>query len=100
MAYSVVGHDRETGCRHSAAGTRAHRLGARAGCSLLADDASCGSYRSKRFSMPAAALSQSAMFAIGELSRSSGVNIETIRYYERIKLLSAPARTAGGGLVS
>ena len=40
--------------------------------------------------------SQSAMFAIGELSRSSGVNIETIRYYERIKLLSPPSRTAAG----
>lgn len=46
--------------------------------------------------MTATALSQSAMFAIGELSRSSGVNIETIRYYERIKLLSPPSRTAGG----
>lgn len=34
--------------------------------------------------------------AIGELSRRSGVNIETIRYYERIKMLPAPARTGGG----
>ena len=33
---------------------------------------------------------------IGELSRVSGVNIETIRYYERIKMLSAPQRTASG----
>jgi MerR family transcriptional regulator, mercuric resistance operon regulatory protein len=31
---------------------------------------------------------------IGELSRLSGVNIETIRYYERIKRLPAPPRTA------
>ena len=31
-----------------------------------------------------------------ELSRHSGVNIETIRYYERIKMLPAPARTASG----
>src|SRR5258708_26134785 len=31
---------------------------------------------------------------IGELSRLSGVNIETIRYYERIKMLPAPQRTA------
>ena len=31
---------------------------------------------------------------IGELSRRSGVNIETIRYYERIKMLPAPPRTA------
>jgi MerR family mercuric resistance operon transcriptional regulator len=33
---------------------------------------------------------------IGELSRLSGVNIETIRYYERIKMLPAPQRTASG----
>ncbi len=30
--------------------------------------------------------------AIGELSRSTGCNIETIRYYERIGLLPTPAR--------
>lgn len=30
--------------------------------------------------------------AIGELSRRTGCNIETIRYYERIGLLPAPAR--------
>lgn len=34
--------------------------------------------------------------AIGELSRLSGVNIETIRYYERIGMLPAPPRTASG----
>lgn len=34
--------------------------------------------------------------SIGELSRLSGVNIETIRYYERIGMLSAPPRTEGG----
>lgn len=33
---------------------------------------------------------------IGELSQLSGVNIETIRYYERIKMLPAPPRTASG----
>ena len=32
---------------------------------------------------------------IGELSRRTGCNIETIRYYERISLLRAPARSAG-----
>ena len=32
---------------------------------------------------------------IGELSRRTGCNIETIRYYERIGLLRHPARTAG-----
>lgn len=30
--------------------------------------------------------------AIGELSRRTGCNIETIRYYERIGLMPAPAR--------
>ena len=34
--------------------------------------------------------------SIGELSKLSGVNIETIRYYERIKMLPVPARTASG----
>ena len=33
---------------------------------------------------------------VGELSRLAGVNIETIRYYEKIKMLPAPARTKGG----
>ncbi len=40
--------------------------------------------------------SSSAILPIGELSRRSGVNIETIRYYERIKVLPAPPRTANG----
>ena len=35
-------------------------------------------------------------YAIGEMSRRTGVNIETIRYYERINLLPKPDRTAGG----
>lgn len=34
--------------------------------------------------------------AIGALSRRTGVNIETIRYYEKIKMLPAPRRTASG----
>jgi MerR family transcriptional regulator, mercuric resistance operon regulatory protein len=34
--------------------------------------------------------------SIGHLSRRTGVNIETIRYYERIKMLAAPPRTASG----
>lgn len=33
---------------------------------------------------------------IGELSRQTGVHIETIRYYEKINMLPAPPRTAGG----
>ena len=32
---------------------------------------------------------------IGELSKVTGTNIETVRYYERIGLLPKPARTAG-----
>jgi MerR family mercuric resistance operon transcriptional regulator len=34
--------------------------------------------------------------SIGELSRLTGVNIETIRYYERVKMLPPPPRTGGG----
>src|SRR5215813_3345069 len=34
--------------------------------------------------------------SIGALSRLTGVNIETIRYYERIKMLPIPPRTGSG----
>jgi DNA-binding transcriptional MerR regulator len=33
---------------------------------------------------------------IGDLSRQAGVNVETIRYYERIGVLPKPARQANG----
>lgn len=33
---------------------------------------------------------------IGGLSKETGVNIETIRYYERVGILPAPPRTEGG----
>lgn len=33
------------------------------------------------------------MIAIGALSKRTGVNIETIRYYERINLIPSPPRT-------
>lgn len=33
---------------------------------------------------------------IGELSRRTGVHIETIRYYEKINMLPKPPRTTGG----
>ncbi len=36
-----------------------------------------------------------AIVSIGDLARATGVAVETIRYYERIGLLPAPARTAG-----
>jgi MerR family transcriptional regulator, mercuric resistance operon regulatory protein len=38
----------------------------------------------------------SAHFAIGTLSKRTGCNVETIRYYERSRLLPAPARSQGG----
>jgi len=34
--------------------------------------------------------------AIGRLARHTGANVETIRYYERMGLWAAPARSAGG----
>src|SRR5262245_66374398 len=41
-------------------------------------------------------MAASDTFPIGVLSARSGVNIETIRYYERVGLLGKPARSAGG----
>lgn len=35
-------------------------------------------------------------FTIGKLSSKTGVNIETIRYYEKASILPAPPRTVGG----
>lgn len=46
--------------------------------------------------MPQITFSGVEALAIGELSRLTGVNIETIRCYEKIKLLPAPLRTEGG----
>ncbi len=40
--------------------------------------------------------SRHAPYTIGELASLSGVRIETIRYFERIGLLTHPERTAGG----
>ncbi|WP_169544622.1 MerR family transcriptional regulator [Sneathiella aquimaris] len=34
-------------------------------------------------------------FSIGELSQKTGVKVPTIRYYEKIELLSAPIRSEG-----
>lgn len=34
--------------------------------------------------------------SIGKLSNQTGVNIETVRYYERIKLMPPPFRSEGG----
>jgi MerR family transcriptional regulator, mercuric resistance operon regulatory protein len=35
-------------------------------------------------------------YAIGQMSRRTGVNIETIRYYERIEIMPKPDRSKGG----
>jgi MerR family transcriptional regulator, mercuric resistance operon regulatory protein len=41
-------------------------------------------------------MDDTGQIAIGILSRRTGTNIETIRYYERAGLLPLPARSAGG----
>jgi MerR family transcriptional regulator, mercuric resistance operon regulatory protein len=46
--------------------------------------------------MPEITASRAEMLPIGALSKRSGVNIETIRYYERVKMLAPPLRTANG----
>jgi MerR family transcriptional regulator, copper efflux regulator len=35
-------------------------------------------------------------FTIGRLAKEAGVNIETVRYYERRRLLSKPGRSSSG----
>lgn len=39
---------------------------------------------------------QASQITIGNLSEQTGVNIETVRYYERIALIPRPVRTRGG----
>ena len=41
-------------------------------------------------------MSRDGLLPIGKLSARTGVNIETIRYYEREGLLSQPERSGGG----
>jgi MerR family copper efflux transcriptional regulator len=36
------------------------------------------------------------LLSSGELARQAGINVETLRYYERVGLLRRPARTASG----
>lgn len=45
--------------------------------------------------MPQITFSRAGALAIGELFRLTGVNIETIQYYEKVNLLPAPLRTEG-----
>ena len=35
-------------------------------------------------------------YRIGEIAERTGVSVETLRYYEKRRLLNAPARTVGG----
>lgn len=46
--------------------------------------------------MPAITAPRAETLPIGALSKQSGVNIETIRYYERVEVLAPPPRTASG----
>src|SRR5215471_1290197 len=51
---------------------------------------------SRNFSMREITGARAAGMTIGELSQLTGVNIETIRYYEKIKVLPAPSRAKNG----
>src|SRR5215813_8592484 len=46
--------------------------------------------------MPAITASRGSVLTIGALSKQTGVNIETIRFYERVGILPKPFRSAGG----
>jgi len=46
--------------------------------------------------MPAITVSRGPALTIGALSKRTGVNIETIRFYERVGILPKPPRSAGG----
>lgn len=39
---------------------------------------------------------QNTLITIGKLSEMTGVNIETVRYYEKIGLIPKPSRSEGG----
>lgn len=43
-----------------------------------------------------AEITNTRAYGIGAMSRKTGVNIETIRYYEKIGLMPDPGRTSGG----
>jgi len=46
--------------------------------------------------MPVITVSRGSGLTIGALSRRTRVNVETIRFYERIGILPKPPRSAGG----
>ena len=41
-------------------------------------------------------MSTAHLFTVGQLARTAGVHLETVRYYERRGLLPVPGRTAAG----
>jgi MerR family transcriptional regulator, mercuric resistance operon regulatory protein len=41
-------------------------------------------------------MERTGRIAIGAVSKHTGINVETIRFYERAGLLPAPARSSGG----
>ena len=41
-------------------------------------------------------MGEAAVFTIGQLARAAGVNVETIRYYQRKGLLEVPERPVSG----
>jgi MerR family transcriptional regulator, mercuric resistance operon regulatory protein len=46
--------------------------------------------------MPPITDARAPALTIGELSRQTGVNVETIRYYERVQMLPAPPEPPAG----
>jgi len=56
----------------------------------------CSGFRVKSYNAPAAFALGEGHMKIGELGARFGVDVETIRYYEREGLLPAPARSANG----
>src|SRR5437870_2365442 len=59
-------------------------------------DKVCSNSRLKPYFAEGKAMDGSGPIAIGRLAKRTGTNIETIRYYERVGLLPAPARSQGG----
>jgi len=55
----------------------------------------CSGYRLKRQNM-GKSVARAREFSIGALASASGVNIETIRYYEKVSVMPKPPRSAGG----
>lgn len=56
----------------------------------------CSHYRCKAFVTRSRGSPPGSVLTIGQLSARARVNLETVRYYEKIGLLPAPPRTEGG----